>query len=180
MSGLTLRLAPPEDAARQRIIRHVSAALGQSLSEPATQRLAAGVDGTANDVFGAVFELNAAASPRPESDERRVERFLAARAARRPTLGAISRIVGKHYGVPQKVLKSSSRRQSAVFARAMVVYLARELAGTSYQRIGAALGGRDHTTMLHNYRKMSKLLHVDSAARDAVDQFRTSLQHGGA
>ena len=179
MSGLTLRLAPPEDAARQRIIRHASTALGQPLSESASQQLAAGVTGTASDLFGALFELNTTVSPRSESDERRVDRYLAARAARRPTLAAISRVVAKHYGLPQKTLKSSTRRQSAVLARAMVVYLARELAGTSYQRIGSALGGRDHTTMLHSYRKIAKLVREDSATRDAVDQFRTSLQHGG-
>jgi chromosomal replication initiation ATPase DnaA len=35
------------------------------------------------------------------------------------------------------------------------VFLARELAGDSYEEIGRALGGRDHTTIIHNYRKDS-------------------------
>lgn len=185
MSGLTLRLAPPEKAARQRMVRHISAALGRPLSDSATKRLAAGVEGTANDVVGALFELNADTTHCPtradcdEQDEQTVERYLATRGTRRPTLAAISRVVGKHFGVAQKVLKSSSRRQSDVLARAMVVYLARELAGTSYQRIGAALGGRDHTTMLHNYQKIAKLLAQDATTRDTVDQLRSTLQFGG-
>ena len=60
------------------------------------------------------------------------------------------------YGVRKAVLKSASRRQSAVLARAMAVYLARELAGASYEQIGRALGGRDHTTIMHNYRKIDR------------------------
>jgi chromosomal replication initiator protein len=176
MSGLVLRLAPPEDAAREQIIRHVSAVLGRPLSDQAAGRLAAGVTGTVNDLFGALFELNADNSGRAASDVRRVERYLATRAARRPSLQAILRVVGKHYAVPQKVLKSASRRQAVVFARAMAVYLARELAGVSYQRIGAALGGRDHSTMLHNYRKIVRRLDRDSACRDAIDELRTLLQ----
>jgi chromosomal replication initiator protein len=73
------------------------------------------------------------------------------------------------------VLKSSSRRQAAVFARALVVYLARELAGLSYEQIGRALGGRDHTTMMHNYRKIQVDLRRHPTTRESVDQLRQIL-----
>ena len=69
-------------------------------------------------------------------------------------LREIIAVVARHQNVPQKQLKSSSRRQSIVFARAIAIYLARELAGASYEQIGRALGGRDHTTIIHNYRKI--------------------------
>ncbi len=55
-SGLSLQLAPPAGAARIRIIRQASESLGRPLSEQAAANLASGVDGTANDLFGAVFE----------------------------------------------------------------------------------------------------------------------------
>jgi len=174
--GLELRLSPPDEAARERIARHVSAALGRPLSDEAARRLAAGVTGTAGDVFGALFELNANLTRPIGSDVRAVERYLGARAARRPTLRDILQAVAKYYRVPQKVLKSSSRRQSAVFARAMAVYLARELVGLSYERIGNALGGRDHTTIMHNYRKITKRLTHDSATREAVDDLQRHLK----
>ena len=120
------------------LAQHVSAALGKPLSAEAARRLAAGVSGTAGDVFGALFELQAELSRPIGSDVRAVERYLASRAASRPTMRAILQTVAKYYRVPQKVLKSSSRRQSAVTARAMAIYLARELAGLSYERIGEA------------------------------------------
>ena len=56
-AGLSLQLAPPAGAARVRIIRQASESLGRPLSEQAAANLASGVDGTANDLFGAVFEL---------------------------------------------------------------------------------------------------------------------------
>ena len=174
-AGLELRLAPPDETARERLAHQVSAALGRPLSPVAAQRLAAGVDGTAGDVFGAVFELGAAASGSNGSDLQAVDLFLANRATRRPAIRDILQAVAKYYQLPQKVLKSSSRRQSAVSARAMAVYLARELAGLSYERIGSALGGRDHTTIMHNYRKIAERLAHDRATRDALAELQRNL-----
>lgn len=174
-AGLELQLAPPDEAAREQLAQLVSAALGRPLSPPAAHRLAAGVAGTAGNVFGAIFELNAQ-SPRSADEElRAVDRLLANRAARRPTIRDILQAVAKHYQLTQKVLKSSSRRQSAVAARAMAVYLARELAGLSYERIGNALGGRDHSTIIHNYWKIAEQLACDRATRDALSELQRNL-----
>ncbi len=109
------------------------------------------------------------------NDLRAVDRFLANRAARRPAIRDVLQAVAKYYQLPQKVLKSSSRRQSAVAARAMAVYLARELAGLSYQRIGDALGGRDHSTIMHNYRKIADSLAHDGPTRDALAELQRNL-----
>jgi chromosomal replication initiator protein len=175
-AGLELRLAPPDDAARERLAQHVSAALGRPLSAEAARRLAAGVSGTAGDMFGALFDLQSDLARPIGSDVRAVERYLANLAANRPTFRDILQVVAKYYRVPQKVLKSSSRRQSAVTARAMAVYLARELSELSYERIGDALGGRDHTTIMHNYHKVAAALTSDTVTREALADLQTHLQ----
>lgn len=169
-SGLELRLAPPDQLARESLVRTVSAALGLGLTDEAAVRFAGGVAGTANDLFGALFELYSDRRGRERGDVPWVSRYLASRDARRPTFREILPIVARYYGVSQKVLKSSSRQQSAVFARAMAVYLARELSGLSYERIGTALGGRDHSTIMHNYRKIAQQAADDLAARAAIDE----------
>ena len=147
---------------------------GRSRPKPPA-RLAAGVTGTAGDVFGALFELatadfrgRSAATSAPSNSS-----WPTAPPAG-PPCATSSQAVAKYYRVPQKVLKSSSRRQSAVTARAMAVYLARELAGLSYERIGHALGGRDHTTIMHNYRKIAAALDHDAATRDALADLRAT------
>jgi chromosomal replication initiator protein len=173
--GLELRLAPPEEDARAEIARQVSVALGRPLSAAAARRLAEDVPGTALDVFAALFELGESSDPRTD-DVRAVELLLTQRAVRRPAVRAILQAVAKYYRIPQKVLKSSTRRQSAVTARAMAVYLARELAGLSYERIGQALGGRDHTTIMHNYQKIARTLDHDAATRDALAELEGKIR----
>jgi chromosomal replication initiator protein len=78
-------------------------------------------------------------------------------------------VVARHQNIPQAQLKSGSRRQSIVFARGLIVYLARELAEASYEEIGRALGGRDHTTIIHNYRKIA-------AERTTLPQTQKTLE----
>ena len=49
------------------------------------------------------------------------------------------------------------------------MYLARELTDESLPAIGRHFGGRDHTTVLHAWRRTSARIAADVAAREAVE-----------
>ena len=175
-AGLMPQLALPGTAARVRIIRQLATTLGKPLDDDASHRLALGLVGSANDLLGAVFQLlHESPAGGNGSHAKQVDGLLTGRAACRPMVGEIVAIVAKYRGLPQKQLRSSSRQQSTVFARAMVVFLARELAGASYDQIGRALGGRDHTTMIHSYRKIERARHRDATTRHSLEELRRIL-----
>lgn len=164
-AGLQLQLAAPGKAARVRIIRHASAAMGRPLPEETANQLADDVHGTAPDMFGKLFELWAAP---PNSTN-------GARTSRRPTIREILPVVARYTNVPQKLLRSASRKQSIVFARSLAVYLARELTTASYEQIGRALGGRDHTTIMHNYQKIDADRLQNPATQETLNELRRIL-----
>jgi chromosomal replication initiator protein len=166
-AGLSLQLAAPAGAARVHIIRRAAETLGRSVSEQTASQLAASVDGTANDLFGALFELCASAG----RDE-----VITPRAVRQPQLRDIIAVVARHFGVPQKQLKSGSRRQSIVTARAVAIYLARELTRYSYGQIGRSLGGRDHTTIMHNYHKIENERTQDPTIQEAIEVLTRAIR----
>lgn len=56
--------------------------------------------------------------------------------------------------VPIYAVLSERRHHSIVVPRHVVMALMYRLTKRSYPRIGQALGGRDHTTILHGVRKM--------------------------
>jgi chromosomal replication initiator protein len=174
-SGLVLELSPPGSAARVEIIRQVANSLGKPLDEQHAQQLSIGLTGTANDLFGAVFKLLPANGTNGLGRSHRIDAVLAGRGARQPTLREIIVAVTKHLGVAPKQLKSSSRRRSIVFARAVVTYLARELGDNSYDEIGRALGGRDHTTIIHSHRKIESDQHQDATIRKTLTELRRTL-----
>jgi chromosomal replication initiator protein len=175
VSGLTLQLAPPGTAARERLVRDLATALGRPLRDDVAGRLARGLEGSANELFGAVFELLAKPGGNNSPDVKQVDRLLASKATRRPTLREITNVVARHFRQSQGTLKSSSRRQSAVLPRSIIVYLARELAEASYEQIGRALGGRDHTTIMHNYKKIELLRRNDLAIQETIAELRRTL-----
>jgi chromosomal replication initiator protein len=55
------------------------------------------------------------------------------------------------------------------------MYLARELTGESLPAIGRHFGGRDHTTVLHAWRRTSARIATDTAAREAVENLCRAL-----
>jgi chromosomal replication initiator protein len=55
------------------------------------------------------------------------------------------------------------------------MYLARELTTESLLSIGRSFGGRDHTTVLHAWRRTTARLVVDDAARQAVEKLCNDL-----
>jgi chromosomal replication initiator protein len=174
--GLMLQLAGPGAAAQRRIVQHMTTALGKQLSDDVIQRLLHGMHGTASQLIGALLELFATAPAQAKkAGDTRAEQTLHSVATAKPTLQEIIAVVCRYYGLPQKQLKSSSRKQSAVTARATAVYLARELTLASYDQIGRALGGRDHTTIMHNYKKADRDRQTDFATQKALDELRRIL-----
>src|SRR5256886_13779947 len=57
--------------------------------------------------------------------------------------------VAKYYGIPLDQIKGKARDKQIVLPRQIAMYLMREETEAPLLRIGEALGGRDHSTVLH-------------------------------
>jgi chromosomal replication initiator protein len=55
------------------------------------------------------------------------------------------------------------------------MFLARELTGSTLQEIGQALGGRDHTTVMHACRKIQESASKDAALQEELAELRRLL-----
>ena len=58
------------------------------------------------------------------------------------------------------------------------MYLIRELTKASLVDVGAALGGRDHTTIMHGIEKINREIESDAALRAHITQVREALLTG--
>jgi chromosomal replication initiator protein len=90
-------------------------------------------------------------------------------------LAEIIRAVALHYGVTEAELVGQSRRKEIAGPRQVVMYLAREDTNASLPQIGAALGGRDHTTILYGSEKIADQIEHDDALRRDVIAIREAL-----
>jgi chromosomal replication initiator protein len=88
--------------------------------------------------------------------------------------------VSKYYGIDGKILKGRQRSRNIVVPRQVAMYLMREETESSLVEIGTALGGRDHTTVLHGCEKIAQELNTDSRLRSDVLEIRNRLYNGNA
>jgi chromosomal replication initiator protein len=58
------------------------------------------------------------------------------------------------------------------------MYLARELTPHSLSEIGAAFGGKDHTTIIHAYDKIEELVQNDQVLQLEIQNLRKQLTEG--
>src|SRR5690606_7015702 len=92
-------------------------------------------------------------------DEALMKRFLDARSGQSQTsVEEIINLVARYHKISPRLIASSARRRALVEARGVVVYLARRLLGTSFEQLGQALGGRDHSTIMHSFYKIEQTL----------------------
>jgi chromosomal replication initiator protein len=68
----------------------------------------------------------------------------------------IAQAVSDYYGVEMEQLKGQKRDKAIVMPRQIAMYLMRAETDASLLRIGAELGGRDHSTVLHACEKINR------------------------
>lgn len=172
--GVLVEIAPLSAAARAALLTDAANCLACRIEPAAVALLADRLPGEPPRVVGAAIELRQRFGRRIDTEA--AEQFLTGSGANdSPPLRSILAAAARYYGLSQKMLTSGSRRQTVVLARAVSIYLARQLTPLSYQEIGRALGGRDHTTILHNYRRIDRGLKKDVALRSAIDDLHRSL-----
>ena len=86
------------------------------------------------------------------------------------TVAEIQAAACKHFGLSEEELLSSARTARIAWPRQVAMYLARELTGESLPAIGRHFGGRDHTTVLHAWRRTTARMIDDDASREAVEK----------
>lgn len=84
--------------------------------------------------------------------------------------GDIISSFAKYFGIDRGVLISPTRKQEIVKARDLTAYLLREHSDLSFPAIGRLLGGRDHSTIIHAYQKIKKLVSKDKEIEKNLEE----------
>jgi chromosomal replication initiator protein len=83
--------------------------------------------------------------------------------------------VARYYGVPLDQIKGKARDKQVVLPRQIAMYLMREETEAPLMRIGEALGGRDHSTVLHGCEKIEREMAENDDFRRDVGAVREML-----
>jgi chromosomal replication initiator protein len=93
-----------------------------------------------------------------------------------PTLDEVMEAVLNYYKVDRQAMLSTSRERAIALPRQVAMFLMREEAQCSLPRIGAYLGNRDHSTIMHGCEKVgSELKNENVQLRKDVSAIRNAL-----
>jgi len=181
-SGLVVGLEPPDSEVRRVILEKRAKLDGVEVESEVLDELATHVTSSVRALEASLIQLVAHLSLSGERAEpATVRRLLGDRDRRpgeRPTLDDVLDAVAAELGVSRAELVARDRRPAVASARQLAMYLGRELTEASLPQIGRALGGRNHTTVLHALRRVERQLDRDEAVRGAVDRLRRRLCAG--
>jgi chromosomal replication initiator protein len=76
--------------------------------------------------------------------------------------------VAEFYGVSIEDLINKNRKKEIVKPRQIAMYLMRTEIKSSFPSIGSWLGGRDHTTAMHSYEKITKEIESDKTTEREI------------
>src|SRR5260370_41572239 len=94
---------------------------------------------------------------------------------RRVRIGEVLDAVAEHYRIPPSDLCGKQRDKHIVGRRQVAMYLMRQETEASLLEIGQALGGRDHSTVLHGCDKIARGLNDNTTLRKEVLAIRQAL-----
>ena len=86
------------------------------------------------------------------------------------TIDSIQDIVSSYFNLRVEDLKSQRRTRNVAYPRQIAMYLSRKLTDMSLPKIGEEFGGRDHTTVIHAYEKISGNLKTDDSLQHTINE----------
>ena len=90
----------------------------------------------------------------------------------------IKETVAKYFNVNKDDLASDKRSNDIAFPRQIAMYLCREIANLSFPKIGDEFGKRDHSTVMHAYKKIEKEIKDKNNTRLIVESVKNIILDG--
>ena len=175
--GLLADLTSPDLETRIAILRSKSEEGGVPISGAVIEFVARKVVSNIRELEGALNRIVAYASMGAlpitvELAQAVLSNVLYNPKKRQITTERIARAVADYYGVHMDVLKGQKRDRAIVVPRQIAMFLMREETDASLLRIGAELGGRDHSTVLHACGKITREAAVNDELRREIAAVR--------
>ncbi|MSS12687.1 chromosomal replication initiator protein DnaA [Bifidobacterium tsurumiense] len=157
-SGLTVDVKPPDLETRIAILRMMASMNHSNIPNDVLDLIAERFTENIRELEGALNRVTAIASlsNQPVSRaqaEQTLQDFFSTDVEIKPT--DIIGQVAKYFHLTFDDLVGRSRTKNVAMARQVSMYLAREMTSMSLVDIGEVFGGRDHTTVMHAYTRIS-------------------------
>jgi len=178
--GLTADISAPDLETRIAILRAKAEAQNVAVPPPVIDFLAQRIVSNIRELEGALTRIAAFAALQAVPVTTQLAQEMLQNLLYNPRRKSLSperivETVARYYGVPLEQIKGKARDRQVVVPRQIAMYLMREETEAPLLRIGEALGGRDHSTVLHGCEKIEREMAENDDFRRDVGALRELL-----
>jgi chromosomal replication initiator protein len=92
------------------------------------------------------------------------------------SVDTIQAIIAKDWGVTPEGLRSKTRTKALTAPRQVAMHFMRELLAMQLVEIGAAFGGRDHSTVIHSLERVAGMMKEEPTFAQRIGRLRVVLE----
>jgi len=178
--GLIADIQPPDLETRIAILKKKARSENLSISDNVMLLIAKKIHSNIRELEGALIRVVAYSSLtngeiNEELATEALKDILSNTKSKLITPDVIKEIVGEYYNMKIEDFNAKKRNKSIVLPRQIAMFLCRELTDFSLPRIGEEFG-RDHTTIMHAYEKISSEIKTDMHLKSVLEELKSKIE----
>lgn len=178
--GLVADIQPPDTETKIAILKKKAKAEGIKLPGDVASWLASVSDSNIRELEGFLNRIIAVSSLTNQEinldmSKSALKNLIKEKEEKFLTIEEIQKAVSAFYNIKFSDLKSSRRHKTIALPRQVAMFLAREYGKFSYPEIGAAFGGKDHSTAIHAVKKINKAVTENPELKYSVTSIKQNL-----
>lgn len=178
--GLTVDIQSPDYETRMAILRKKEELEGYNIDNEVIKYIATNIKSNIRELEGALTKIVALSKLNKkeiniELAEEALKDLISPGEVKNITPEYIISIVAEQFEVSADEIISQKRSRNIARPRQIVMYLCRSLLNIPLQEVGRALGGRDHTTIMHGVDKITEELKTDASLQNTMDILKKKI-----
>lgn len=179
--GLIADIQPPDLETRVAILKKKAEIEGIEIDNDVLLFIANRIESNIRELEGALIRIMAYSSLTNNKlnvavAEEALKDIIADNKPKPITSELIQEVVAEHFDLKIEDFKSKKRSRPIAYPRQIAMYLCRELTDLSLPKIGDEFGGRDHTTVIHAYDKISQEIEDDPQVKKTIERLYKKIK----
>ena len=181
--GMIVDVAQPDVETRMAILESKCKERNYILEEDIRYFIANNVQNNIRELEGALNKIIAFhefnnSKPTIDSTKKILSSLISNIQSKSITTKNILDSVSSFFDINIKDIIGKSRKKELVYPRQLTMYLMRKEINSSYPTIGQELGGRDHTTAIHAFNKITKEVENNEKLKQDIESLKQLIYHG--
>ena len=178
--GLLADVGYPDYETRMAILRRKEEVDGFQLDDQILDYIATNIKSNIRELEGALNKLLAFSNLEHtditmEIAVRELQNIISPDKPREITPQLVIEIVSEHFNISTDQMISKNRSNEIARPRQIAMYLCKNMTDTPLETIGALLGGRDHSTIIHGIKKITNEYETNETSHNLIETIKKKI-----